>query len=235
MPEASSREISVPRLSATDRLVSLPSVPLLDARDGSAPGLTTALRLGWREDRLLLRFDCRHRGVVATLRKDNSDLWTEDVVEAFLSFQDPPVRYLELEVNPLGTRFAAVVDSPNLSREGMTVEKFPFPDFQAEVKVHESRWSAVLSIPLEPSGWCGARLPFAARDAGVAKSSDSRRAEKWSESRDRTRKAGERGTFRANFFRIDRTSGEFSALFPTLADPPDFHVPGKFGRFRLEA
>src|SRR5262249_28757191 len=36
-------------------------------------------------------------------------------------------------------------------------------------------------------GWRGARLPFTARDAGVAKSSGLRRAEKRSESRDRTR------------------------------------------------
>jgi hypothetical protein len=194
VPEASSREIPVPRLSATERLVALAPLPLLDARDGSAPGLTTALRLGRRGDRLLLRFDCRHRGVVATMREDNADLWREDVVEAFLSFDDPPFRYLELEVNPLGARFSAVVESPNLSREGMTVEKFPFLDFQAEVKVRERRWSAVLSIPLGLEG----------------------------------------AIFRGNFYRIDRTSREFSALFPTLADPPDFHVPRSFGRFRLE-
>jgi len=40
-------------------------------------------------------------------------------------------------------------------------------------------------------------------------------------------------TFRANFFRIDRATSEFSALFPTRADPPDFHVGSAFGRFRV--
>lgn len=36
--------------------------------------------------------------------------------------------------------------------------------------------------------------------------------------------------WRANFFRIDRANGgEFSAWSPTFADPPDFHVPGRFG------
>jgi hypothetical protein len=36
--------------------------------------------------------------------------------------------------------------------------------------------------------------------------------------------------WRANFFRIDRAGGgEFSAWSPTLADPPDFHVPDRFG------
>jgi hypothetical protein len=38
---------------------------------------------------------------------------------------------------------------------------------------------------------------------------------------------------RANFFRVDRQSGEFQALFPTFADPPDFHRPGAFGLFAV--
>lgn len=43
--------------------------------------------------------------------------------------------------------------------------------------------------------------------------------------------APEPGTrWRANFFRIDRAhGGEFSAWSPTGADPPDFHVPNRFG------
>src|SRR5664279_588290 len=41
-------------------------------------------------------------------------------------------------------------------------------------------------------------------------------------------------TWRANFYRIDRGAvDEYSAWAPTLADPPDFHVPEKFGTLRL--
>lgn len=41
-------------------------------------------------------------------------------------------------------------------------------------------------------------------------------------------------TWRANFFRIDRSEAdEYSSWAPTLADPPDFHVPRKFGTLRL--
>jgi hypothetical protein len=40
--------------------------------------------------------------------------------------------------------------------------------------------------------------------------------------------------WRANFYRIDRgAADEFSAWSPTLADPPDFHVPERFGVLRL--
>ncbi|MGH9442188.1 MAG: carbohydrate-binding family 9-like protein, partial [Thermoanaerobaculia bacterium] len=148
MPEANPSEIAVSRLAATSRLVSLTPRELLDARTGAAPTLKTALRLGWRDDRLLVRFDCRCRDVVATLREDNADLWTEDVVEAFLSFEDPPARYLELEVNPLGAKFSARVESPNLAREGMTVERIALPGFRADVRAGDRRWSATLSIPL---------------------------------------------------------------------------------------
>jgi hypothetical protein len=226
VPEEIPREIALPRLSPTGRLVGLAPVHLLDARDGARPDLSTALRLAWRDDRLLVRFDCRHRGIAATLSKDNAGLWTEDVVEAFLCWADPPVRYIELEVNPLGAKFSAVVDSPNLSREGMSVHTFPFPGFKAEVSIRDHRWSARLSIPFE--GVADSLAPLAnppRPSAAVRFPSGSRRP-----AREARRPPT---TFLANFFRIDRTSGEFSALFPTFADPPDFHVPKRFGRFRL--
>lgn len=42
--------------------------------------------------------------------------------------------------------------------------------------------------------------------------------------------------WRANFFRVDRGDpDEFSAWSPTLADPPDFHVPARFGSLKLPA
>ena len=42
--------------------------------------------------------------------------------------------------------------------------------------------------------------------------------------------------WRANFYRIDRGGvDEYSAWSPTLADPPDFHVPERFGLLRLPA
>jgi hypothetical protein len=40
--------------------------------------------------------------------------------------------------------------------------------------------------------------------------------------------------WRANFYRIDRgAADEHSAWSPTFCDPPDFHVPEKFGVLRL--
>jgi hypothetical protein len=40
--------------------------------------------------------------------------------------------------------------------------------------------------------------------------------------------------WRANFFRIDRGArDEYSAWSPTYAEPPDFHVPERFGVLRI--
>ena len=141
-------EIIVPRLAATDRIVGLPARALVDAATGKAPGLATAVRFAARGGDLLVRFDARHRGVSATLTEENGPLWTEDVVEVFLSLEDPPRHYLEFEVNPLGTRFSARVDSPRGTREGMRVETFSCPGFSAEVRVRERSWSARLRIPM---------------------------------------------------------------------------------------
>jgi hypothetical protein len=42
--------------------------------------------------------------------------------------------------------------------------------------------------------------------------------------------------WRANFYRIDRgRQEEFTAWVPTLADPPDFHVPERFGILNLRS
>lgn len=40
--------------------------------------------------------------------------------------------------------------------------------------------------------------------------------------------------WRANFYRIDRgETDEYTAWSPTMADPPDFHVPARFGYLNL--
>jgi len=197
---SSQPELLVPRLSPTERLVSLPPVFLRDAATGEPPRLRTALRIGVRGGDLCVRFDGRDDGVVATLTERDAPLWREDVFEIFLSPEDPAKTYFEFEVNPLGTLFDARVDSPNLRREGMRVAtEWSCEGFSARVAVRPGRWSASVRIPLAPLG--GETPP-----------------DRW----------------RANFYRIDRgTRDEYSAWSPTLSDPPDFHVPERFGVLSL--
>ena len=186
-------------LEPTDRLVGLPPILLRDSRDGSAPRLSTAVRVGLRDGALVVRFDGRDRGSIATLTRRDDPLWKEDVFEVFLSPHDPPLLYYEFEVNPLGALFDARVESPEGRRATMRVDvSWNCPGYSARVRQREDRWAALLTIPLAPLG-------------------------------------GEKtGSWRANFYRIDRgETDEYTAWSPTLADPPDFHVPARFGYLEL--
>ncbi|MET0619314.1 MAG: carbohydrate-binding family 9-like protein, partial [Thermoanaerobaculia bacterium] len=142
-----------PPLAPTDRLVSLPALKLVDARTGKPPRLATALRIGRRGDALCVRFDARDgTGVVTTHRDRDAPLWEEDVCEVFLApEEDPPRRYFEIEVNPLGTLFDARVESPGLARASMRADtSWDCPGLSARVTVRPGRWSAALTIPLAP-------------------------------------------------------------------------------------
>jgi len=197
---------SVPPLSSTDRLVSLPALKLVDARTGQPPRLATSLRIGRRKDALCIRFDARDdgAGVVATHRERDAPLWEEDVCEVFLApEEDSPRRYFEFEVNPLGAIFDARVDSPGLVRASMRVDtSWDCPGLSARVTVRPGLWSVALTIPLAPLSdgptpavW---RANFYRIDRGASDQPD-----------------------------------EFSAWSPTLADPADFHVPERFGILRF--
>ena len=151
-------EIQVSPLGATDRLVSLSPTPLLRASDGGSPRLSTALRVGHRGGALLVRFDARDDGRVATKTRRDDALWQEDVFEVFLSPSDPPNVYFEFEVNPLGTLFDAAILSPRLVRPTICLDvEWDCPGYRARVRTTDTSWSALLTIPLAPL--CGGALP----------------------------------------------------------------------------
>jgi hypothetical protein len=143
--------LEVPSLGPTDRLVALAPLHLSDSTDGSPARLRTAVRVGARGGALLVRFDGRDRGVVATLTGRDDPLWKEDVFEVFLSPADPPAVYYEFEVNPRGALFDARIESPDGRRETMRMDvSWNCPGLSARVRRREGLWSAVLTIPLAP-------------------------------------------------------------------------------------
>lgn len=196
-------ELVVPRLTRTERLVSLAPLHLLRASDGGRPRLSTAVRVGTRDGALLVRFDARDDGWIATKTRRDDALWQEDVVEVFLSPEEPPHTYYEFEVNPIGTLFDARITSPRLARPTICVDvEWDCPGYSARVSRRPGLWSARLTIPLEPlaggrttATW---RANFFRVDRGGRKNPD-----------------------------------EFSAWSPTLASPPDFHDARRFGTLRL--
>jgi Carbohydrate-binding family 9 len=143
--------LAVARLGATDRLVGLTPFALSDAVTGDPPELSTSVRVGLRAGDLLVRFDGRDAGTVATMTRRDEPLWKEDVFEVFLSPLPEPTVYYEFEVNPLGTLFDARVTSPEGRRDTMSADVvWNCQGFGARVKVRPGRWSALLTIPLRP-------------------------------------------------------------------------------------
>ncbi len=197
-------EVRVPSLSPTDRLVHLPGIPLVRARDGKSPRLRTAVRVGHRAGSLLVRFDGRDDGWVATKSRRDDPLWEEDVFELFLTPQDPPHSYFEFEVNPLGTLFDAAILSPRLFRPTICLDVgWDCAGYTARVNRREKSWSALLSVPLEalctgpiPRVW---RANFFRVDRGAGKAPD-----------------------------------EFSSWSALYSDPVDFHDARRFGTLTLE-
>ena len=109
------------------------------------------VRVGLRDGSLLVRYDGRDGGTVATLTRRDDSLWTEDVFEVFLTPFDPPNLYYEFEINPLGTLFDARVTSPDLVRATMNADAaWNLRGFRGRSRVQRGRWSAVLTIPLGP-------------------------------------------------------------------------------------
>lgn len=184
-------------------------VRLRCATDGAPPRLATSVAVWFDAEALHVLFSCADDRVEATHTRHDAPLYEEDVVEIFIA-PERLERYYELEVSPRATLFDASVDSPDLDRATMHVDR---------AWTCEGLMAAVRSIT-EGDGSTTTdtivRVPFAALGR--------------SEPRD-----GE--TWRINFFRIDRhpeRGDEYSAWQPTMKKPADFHVPAAFGTVRFQ-
>ena len=94
------------------------------SEDGAASPLRTEIAITADPRRLVARFRCEYHVLVATGEAHDDDLWRGDVVELFIA-PDPGDRrtYFEIEVNPAGLVFDARVDSPELDRRTIRVDR----------------------------------------------------------------------------------------------------------------
>jgi hypothetical protein len=163
-------------------------------------------------ERLDVRFECVDPDPWSTFERRDDPLWEQEVVELFLApGTADPRRYVEFEVSPNGVPFDAIVDNPDGDRATLRADReWDCPGLAVDAGRmrggHREGWWAELSIPLASV--------LEALGVAVAPSA-----------------------WRANFYRIDRPrdggDDEFSAWSPTGRNPPDFHVPSRFGVLRL--
>lgn len=183
------------------------ALELVRAVDGGRPRHATTVELVATAECLIARFDAEAPDPWATIRERDGRLWEEEVVELFVAAgAEAPRRYLEIEVNPLGTLFDALVDSPEGDRRGMIVD----PTWNCE------ELAATVAIDRDARRWrTRVELPWRAlaRD-GVAP------------------QVLRMNLLRIERPR-DGAPPEFSAWSPTFVEPADFHRPARFGVVRF--
>lgn len=185
--------------------------PLLLSHGGGPARWRTAVRVCRDDFGLAVRFDCEDRAAWGTYSERDDPLWQEEAVEVFLAPDaEDPRHYFEFEISPRGVLFDARVNNPTSERKDLEVE--------TAWNCPKIRWGAGGGGLLHPSAgenwWAALVIPWV--PLGVGKSLPD--------------------LLRANFYRIERPPGEaseFSAWSPTLADPPDFHQPARFGFLSL--
>jgi hypothetical protein len=178
---------------------------LRDSSTGSPPRLETTCTPFHDGHRLIVLFSCRDDEIVSTYEERDQPLYEEDVVEIFLA---PATleEYFEIEVSPRGIVFDARVQSPDLERSTMRVDRrWDCAELFAGVRITrgESELFTVETVVV---------IPFASLEVDPP---------------------GPGAEWRGNFFRIDRSASHgdsFSAWQPTGRTPPDFHVPAAFGK-----
>jgi hypothetical protein len=196
----------VPRPDSADSdWAAIPGRALVLATDGSPLRQATTVRAAWHAESLLVRFECADADAWGTYRERDDPLWREEVVELFLApGEATPGRYVEIEISPHGTLFDAWIDNPDGSRTTMRSDvawNWPGLLWRVGRLGAADDWWAELQLPLRALVPAPSPLP-----------------DRW----------------RANFYRVERPRRpelpeELGAWSPTLRDPPDFHVPERFG------
>ncbi len=190
------------------RLAPLDDFRLADGR--GIPQLPTEVKACWDERNLYLAIICIDTDIWGTMRQRDDPIYEEEVAEAFLCSGHDLTRYFEFEFSPHNVVFDARIEClENGDRRFMKAElAWNCVGLRSAVQVVgtvddnrdvDDKWTVEVALPFTEIGRNG-RAPAP--------------GERW----------------RANFYRIDRAGeGEFSCWSPTLADPPNFHVPARFG------
>jgi hypothetical protein len=169
----------------------------------------TIVRVWYDDTALYLGWTCKDADIQATFTARDSRFWEEEVAEFFVTSKDL-ARYFELQWNPLGGVFDAIItndlDARGLSKKFEGDWSYTARGMRSAVKM---KGTAANSSDVDESWQVEVVVPFA--DLGEP-----------------TPKIGT--TWRANFYRFNRGKGhppEGSSWSPTRL--PGFHQPSRFG------
>lgn len=188
---------------------------LSDSANGKGIEKEATVKSAWSEEGLYLLFVAKDDHIWGIYRNDDEPIYEEEVVEVFLGKGEKvPTEYFEFQFSPKGVRFDAKITNPTGSRKDA--------GFKVDI------------------GWDSPNLKFIQKienqlpvDEGCTKGTWVTEVFiPWSDLGWRV-KTGDR--LRVNFFRIDGypKQSSFQAWQPTFEDPPNFHVPDKFGLIEL--
>ncbi|MBI4663823.1 MAG: carbohydrate-binding family 9-like protein [Verrucomicrobia bacterium] len=169
----------------------------------------TEVRLWYDAEALHIAWICADTDIQATFTQRDSKFWEEEVAEFFVTASGPE-RYFELQWNPLGGVFDAIIDN-DLGPDGVSKKITGHWDYTAAgMKSAVLVKGTVANSADKDTFWqVEVSVPF-------------------SDLNQSTPKPGE--TWRANFYRFNRGKGQSAELLswsPTQL--PGFHQPSRFG------
>lgn len=190
---------------------------MVDSVSGKEVGKKARAKISWSDTGLYLLFVVDDDHIWGTYKENDDPIYNEEVVECFVAWGDKtPTEYFEFQFSPNGVKFDAKIKNPTGNRHD--------PDFNVDVswnaqntKLHQRLEGEIRVDDKCKKGTWITEVYIPWSDLG------------WDV------EAGQ--YLRTNLFRIDGypEQSSFQAWKPTLQDPPNFHVPEKFGLIKLIA
>ncbi len=185
----------------------------LNARSGAAGAPATRMKVAWSPTGLYVLMDAVDARLTATYEEDFSDLWKEDVFEAFLWPDERDPLYFEYEISPLGRELPILI--PNL--DGTFLGWRPW-HYGGDRRVRHA--TSIVGGPKQPGaaiqGWRAEfMMPFAL--LSPLRSVPPTKGARW----------------RANFYRVDHDGGT-SVSWDWARVGKSFHEFRNFGTLEFE-
>ena len=175
----------------------------------------TEVRLWYDQAALYLGWTCEDYDIQATFTQRDSRFWEEEVVEFFVT-PGTLDRYFELQWNPLGGTFDAIITN-ELGPDGRSKQFKGDWSYTAASMTYAVKWMALCRTRPIATGAGLSRCAFPFADLKVP-----------------TPQPGD--VWRGNFYRFNRDrDGEPEQLSWSPTILPGFHQPARFGYLRFSA